>query len=227
MFANFDLELGMVGTKHQFVDATITPAANGWFRCAMAITWTEGQGFVIGLVTAEDAIKGQTNALATSILLAFPHMEDGHVTTNYISTSGCLVTRAADIVLYEVAMSLFRVYGVRDLVGPMGRRGLLGVDGPVGLKGDTGEQGIQGLKGDTGEQGIQGLKGDTGDTGPQGLPGSDATVPLWVNATQTNVQLSAFGGTLAASRLTNIDYNSLINKPLVVLPGYLSPIALT
>ena len=29
MFANFDLELVVVGTMHQFVDATITPAANG------------------------------------------------------------------------------------------------------------------------------------------------------------------------------------------------------
>jgi hypothetical protein len=42
-----------------------------------------------------------------------------------------------------------------------------------------------------------------------------------------DVQLSAFGGTLAASRVTNIGYNSLINKPVVVLPGYLPPIALT
>jgi hypothetical protein len=50
---------------------------------------------------------------------------------------------------------------------------------------------------------------------------------LYVNATQSNVQLSAFGGTLAASRVTNIDYNNLINKPAIVLPGYLSPVALT
>ncbi len=29
MFANFDLELGVVGTKHQFVNPTITQAVNG------------------------------------------------------------------------------------------------------------------------------------------------------------------------------------------------------
>ena len=64
--------------------------------------------------------------------------------------------------------------------------------------------------------------------GPQGSPGLDANVPLWVNATaQSNVQLGAFGGTLAASRVTNIDSNSLVNKPVVVLPGYLPPVALT
>ena len=47
MYANYDIELGVVGTMYQFVDATITPAANGWFRCAMTITSTEGQGFII------------------------------------------------------------------------------------------------------------------------------------------------------------------------------------
>ena len=87
------------------------------------------------------------------------------------------------------------------------------------------------MKGDTGPPGadstVIGPKGDTGEQGIQGPPGSDANVPSWANATQSNVQLSAFGGTLAASRVTNIDYNSLINKPVVVLPGYLPPIALT
>ena len=84
MFANFDLELGVVGTMHQFVDATITPAANGWFRCSTTITSTEGQGFVVGLVTSADVVKGQTNTLATSILLAFPQMEAMQVATSYV-----------------------------------------------------------------------------------------------------------------------------------------------
>jgi hypothetical protein len=141
----------------------------------MTITSTERQGFVIGLVTTADSVKGQTKPLATSILLAFPRMEAGQVATSYIPTG----TRAVDIITNDVAMPLFRLYGVRDFVGPMGRRGLLGADDP---------------------------------------PGSDANVPEWVTATQVDVQLNDFGGTLAASRVTNIDYNSLINKPDVVLP---------
>ena len=92
MFVNFELELGVVGTMHQIVDATITPAVNGWFRCSMTITSTKGQGFIIGLVTAADAIKGHTNTLATSILLAFPQMEDGQIGTSYIPTNGSPVT---------------------------------------------------------------------------------------------------------------------------------------
>jgi hypothetical protein len=128
MFAIFDLELSVVGTMHQFVDATITPAANGWFRCSMTITSIKGQGFVIGLVTAANAVKGQTNTLATSMFLAFPQMEAGQVATSYIPTG----TRAADIITIDVAMSLFRLYGERDFVGPMGRRGLIGADSPPG-----------------------------------------------------------------------------------------------
>ena len=88
---------------------------------------------------------------------------------------------------------------MRDFVGPIGRRGLFGADGPPG-------------------QSI---------VGPQGPPGSDANVPEWVTTTQLDVQLIAFGGTLAASRITNIDYNSLINKPIVVLPGFLPPPSLS
>ena len=63
--------------------------------------------------------------------------------------------------------------------------------------------------------------------GPQGPPSSDANVPLWVNATQLDVHLSALGVSLSASRVTNVDYNSRVNKPVVVLPGYLPHVALT
>ncbi len=67
-------------------------------------------------------------------------MEAGQVATSYIPTG----TRAADIITNDVAMSLFRSHGVREFVGPMGRRGLLGVDGPpgesiIGSQGPPGE----------------------------------------------------------------------------------------
>ena len=109
MFASFDLDLGLVGTAHHFVNAIITQAANNWFRCMMTITSTEGQGFIIGLITAADSDRAEVNSIATSILLAFPQMEDGQVATSHIPANGSSVTRAADIVTYDVAMSLFIV----------------------------------------------------------------------------------------------------------------------
>jgi hypothetical protein len=114
----------------------------------------------------------------------------------------------------------------------MGRRGLLGASCPpgesiVGPQGPPGES-IVGPLGPPGES-IVGHQFPPGESivGPQGPPGLDANVPFWVNATQSNVQLTAFGDNLAASRATNIDYTILINKPAVVLPGYLPPLALT
>ncbi len=68
-------------------------------------------------------------------------------------------------------MSLFRLYGVRDFVGSVGRRGLLGADGVPGEKGDTGDPGPTRAKGDTGSTSPAGAKGDTGSTGPAGAKG--------------------------------------------------------
>jgi hypothetical protein len=83
-------------------------------------------------------------------------MDLGQVATSYIPTSGTRVTKAADMVQNDVSLSLFKLYRVRDFIGPIGRRGLLGSDSPPSLKGD---------KCDDGEQGIQGLTGDKGDDG--------------------------------------------------------------
>jgi hypothetical protein len=95
-----------------------------------------GVSFVVYLVTAATAIRAQGNIITGSIFLCFPQFKLGQVTTSYIPTNGTRVTGAADVILTDVYMSMFRLYGVRDYVGPMGRRNLLGADGPAGAKGD-------------------------------------------------------------------------------------------
>ena len=72
IFANFDLELGVLGTKHQFVESSIVPAGDGWYRCSMGITSPNGLSFVVYLVMAANAIRAQGNTTSGSIFLCFP-----------------------------------------------------------------------------------------------------------------------------------------------------------
>jgi hypothetical protein len=85
-------------------------------------------------------------------------MELGQVATSYIPINGTRVTRAVDNILTDVSMSMFRLYGAQDFVGPIGRRGLLGTDGPAGAKGDKGDPGEAGATGATDAKGDKGNK---------------------------------------------------------------------
>jgi hypothetical protein len=129
IFANFDLELGFLGTKHPFVESIIIPAGDDWYQYSMVITSSFGTSFVVYLVITENAIRAEGNTTTCSTFICIPHMELVQV------------IRAANIILYDVGVSLFRLYGVRNLIGPMGRRGLLGLPGEsiVTTQGPQGE----------------------------------------------------------------------------------------
>jgi hypothetical protein len=70
-FANFDLNAGTVGTVGAGLSAaSITPADNGWYRCAITgTTLAASTNFAIYLVSSASATSGQSNTLDTSIFL--------------------------------------------------------------------------------------------------------------------------------------------------------------
>jgi hypothetical protein len=119
VFANFDLELGVLGANAN-VASSIIPAGDGWYRCTMTITSALGVSFLLYLTTAANVVRAQGNKTSGAIFFCFPQMELGPIATSYMPTNGTSVTRAADIVQNTLSLSTFRRYGSRDFTGALG-----------------------------------------------------------------------------------------------------------
>jgi hypothetical protein len=120
VYANFDLELGVLGTKTANVESSFAPAGDDWYRCTMTITSILGTTFIVTLTIVSFASRTQANATSKATFLYFPQMKLDEVPTSYIPTSGARVTRAADIVQNILSLSTFRLYGSRDFNGSRG-----------------------------------------------------------------------------------------------------------
>ena len=103
MFANFDLNTGVVGTlgttSGTNPTSSITDYGNGWYRCVINFTPNATSASVsnVAIVSSASAVRVQSNSLATSIILWGCQIETSAAyATSYIPTLGAAVSRGAD-----------------------------------------------------------------------------------------------------------------------------------
>ena len=99
VWANFDLNNGVLGSIGSATTAEIKSIGNGWYRCSItgtAITSAVNVD-VLSIVTSATSIRGELNTLTTSVYLWGFQSELGSYATSYIPTTSATVTRNQDV----------------------------------------------------------------------------------------------------------------------------------
>jgi len=109
-YANFDLDLGVVGTKGTAANSsTIEDYGNGWYRCSVHINAGTLPSFGIAIVPSASATWRQSVSAGSAtegVFLWGAQVETGPIATSYIPTTTASVTRTKDDITLGSASSL-------------------------------------------------------------------------------------------------------------------------